>query len=296
MSFFNSIPLWGWFDIGFNIIVLVSLAGEQDVVAKWLFREKCNDLVPPESLRKNWKRGCEIALIVGIAGEILCLPFSIYGTANAERDAARAKAAVTTNEVEVAELSVLTSSNELETAKIKQVMAQNDTSKMPVTSTTAEIKLRFANSPLMDSNLEFSVHLYFSDKDFTDFVPWKMWRYPRGSVISMDSDSVRRTPGSPVVYTASFSSAYAENFLLFTLPAIRVSAQEAGEKYSSLCVELTNFPVQNASVMGGTAKLLFNSRVQRRFNLTSTQVENGYALIFGTWNPVTSPVTIFNGQ
>lgn len=49
MSFLSSIPTWGWFDIGFNVAVLVALGGETDIIsAIATFRIKGDFSPPPE--------------------------------------------------------------------------------------------------------------------------------------------------------------------------------------------------------------------------------------------------------
>lgn len=70
-------------------------------------------------------------MIVGIAGEIGCLPFSLYGTASAERDAAEAR---------------------LEAAKLELQIEQNKSENHPITSISAiatfRIKGDFSPPPL----------------------------------------------------------------------------------------------------------------------------------------------------
>lgn len=136
MSFFSSIPTWGWFDIGFNVAVLVALGGETDIILRWVFPDAAGDLLPPESKRKKLKKLCEWLLIVGIAGEIGCLPFSLYGTASAEKDAAVAR---------------------LETSKLELQIEQDKSENHPITSISAiatfRIKGDFSPPPLPYSDL-----------------------------------------------------------------------------------------------------------------------------------------------
>ena len=72
------------------MFVLAALGGETDVVLRWIFPDKTEDLLPPEKDRKKLKKFCEWLLIFGIVGEIGCLPFSLYGTASAENEAGQA--------------------------------------------------------------------------------------------------------------------------------------------------------------------------------------------------------------
>lgn len=137
MSFLSSIPTWGWFDIGFNVAVLVALGGETDIILRLIFPDRAGDLLPPETKRKRLKRLCEWLLIVGIAGEIGCLPFSLYGTASAEKDAAIAR---------------------LEAAKLELQIEQDKPENRPITSVSAiatfRIKGDFSPPPLPYPNLE----------------------------------------------------------------------------------------------------------------------------------------------
>ncbi len=105
MSFLISIPTWRWFDIGFNVTVLVALGGETEIILRWVFPDKAGYLLPPETKRKELKKFCEWLLIFGIAGEISCLPFSLYGTSCAEKDAAEARLETKRLEAQIAETS-----------------------------------------------------------------------------------------------------------------------------------------------------------------------------------------------
>ncbi len=88
---FSSIPLWGWLDIAFTLSVLLGVIGEMDSVLHWLAGTKPKELTPDELAQKKWKRLAEALLIVGIAGELVCLAYSLRGTAAFEDDAKRAQ-------------------------------------------------------------------------------------------------------------------------------------------------------------------------------------------------------------
>jgi len=113
------------------VAVLVALGGETDVILRQVFPDRAGDLLPPEVKRKKLKKFCELLLIVGIAGEIGCLPFSLYGTASAEKDAAEAR---------------------LETAKLELQIEQNKPENRSITSISAiatfRIKGDFSPPPL----------------------------------------------------------------------------------------------------------------------------------------------------
>jgi hypothetical protein len=106
MSFLRSIPVWGWFDIRFNLLVLAALAGETKLILGWLFPETINDILPIGFKHEKWKKRFEWLLIIGIAGEIAYLPFSIFGTASAKQDASKANERASSNELQVAQLKL----------------------------------------------------------------------------------------------------------------------------------------------------------------------------------------------
>lgn len=90
MSFFTSITWLGWIEILSNFGVLLALCGE----SHWGLRF----LVPPTSKGKTsvkWRREklrkkFEYLLIIGIAGEVGCLPFALIHTASLNREAGQA--------------------------------------------------------------------------------------------------------------------------------------------------------------------------------------------------------------
>lgn len=101
MTFLRSIPIWGWFDIGFNMLVLIALCGESHWALKLLIPNNSQGKTSVKWRREKLKKKFEFLLIVGIAGEIGCLPFSLYESASsnleakqAEKDAAGLKAEV----------------------------------------------------------------------------------------------------------------------------------------------------------------------------------------------------------
>jgi len=87
MFFFLSIPTWGWFDILFNFAVLVALCGESHWALKWLIPNSSEGKTSVKWRREKLKKKFEFLLIIGIAGEVGCLPFSLYESANANKAA-----------------------------------------------------------------------------------------------------------------------------------------------------------------------------------------------------------------
>jgi hypothetical protein len=87
MSFFSSIPTWGWLDILFNFAVLVALCGESHWALKWLIPNNSEGKTSAKWRREKLKKRFEFLLIIGIAGEVGCLPFSLYESAVANKAA-----------------------------------------------------------------------------------------------------------------------------------------------------------------------------------------------------------------
>ncbi len=88
VSFLSSIPIWGWLDIAFTFMVLAGVAGESDWAERLLIPDKLLDLMPVESKRKILKRRFEVILIIGVAGELACLPFSLWESSKQNERAA----------------------------------------------------------------------------------------------------------------------------------------------------------------------------------------------------------------
>ena len=90
-SLFSSTPIWGLCDILFTLMVLVGVCGESIWLQRILIPEKPNDLLPVESKRKKLGKKFELLLIVGIAGELICIPFSLWESAELNKEAEAAK-------------------------------------------------------------------------------------------------------------------------------------------------------------------------------------------------------------
>jgi len=176
MSFLSSIPVWGWFDIGFNFVVLVALGCETDLFLKWKFPERIGDILPPESKRHQWKKRFEWLLVFGIAGEVFCLPFSIYGTADADIKAGRANERASTNEIQVGILSAklleLAHQYDLSTNALAEANARLDQAHSEAGELEAKLKPRNI-SPQARTNLALqlnrvpkgNVEIIMSDRD-----------------------------------------------------------------------------------------------------------------------------------
>lgn len=70
MLFVASIPIWGWFDVFFSLMVLAGVCGE----VNW--KE-----LPRNIKERKFKSIAELLLILGIAGELVCLGFSLIESA-----------------------------------------------------------------------------------------------------------------------------------------------------------------------------------------------------------------------
>jgi hypothetical protein len=87
MGFLSSIPIWGWVDIFSNIVVLVALCGEAHWALKWMIPNNSKGVTSVKWRREKLKKKFEFLLIIGIAGEVGCLPFSLYESASANKAA-----------------------------------------------------------------------------------------------------------------------------------------------------------------------------------------------------------------
>ena len=81
-DFVKSIPTWGWFDIAFTFIVLVGVAGESKRIAHWLAGFSIDKTTLGWKMLTDCKaetihKYAEWFVIVGVAGEVLCLAFSL---------------------------------------------------------------------------------------------------------------------------------------------------------------------------------------------------------------------------
>lgn len=90
MSFLSSMPIWGWFDVLFNLAVLVALCGESHWGLKRLIPNNSEGATSVKWRREKLKKKFELLLIIGIAGEVGCLPFSLAESANSYKLARQA--------------------------------------------------------------------------------------------------------------------------------------------------------------------------------------------------------------
>jgi hypothetical protein len=91
MSFLSSIPIWGWIDIFSNVVVFVALCGESHWALKWLIPNKSIGKTSVKWRREKLKKKFEFLLILGIAGEVGCLPLSIYESSATNLEAKQAE-------------------------------------------------------------------------------------------------------------------------------------------------------------------------------------------------------------
>jgi hypothetical protein len=139
MTFFLSIPLWGWLDIAFTLLVLGGVCAESDWIGRRLLPEGLNDVTPIESKRKRLKKTGEFALIVGLAGEVACLPFALLESAALNKEAADAR---------------------LEVARLEAQILQTSSNVVRIDPTNADI-----------SDISAFAHLCVKGRSFSDDVP-----------------------------------------------------------------------------------------------------------------------------
>jgi hypothetical protein len=90
MGFLSSILTWGWVDIFSNIVVLVALCGEAHWALKWMIPNNSKGATSVKWRREKLKKKFEFFLIIGIAGEVGCLPLSLIESADANKAAGTA--------------------------------------------------------------------------------------------------------------------------------------------------------------------------------------------------------------
>lgn len=113
MSFLSSIPIWGWFDIFSNVVVLVALCGESHWALKWLIPNNSKGETSVKWRREKLKKKFEFLLIIGIAGEVGCLPLSLIESAHLNKEAADAQVQVKQLGVQIIDTSnVVAQANE----------------------------------------------------------------------------------------------------------------------------------------------------------------------------------------
>jgi hypothetical protein len=121
MSFISLIPAWGWADIFFTLVVLFGVFGELDWTIERLFPESGNDLLPPKSKRKLFKHIAESCVVLGIAGELVCLAVSLRESSKLNKDAADARLETKRLEAQIAETSVNVANLEPRRLTAKQI-------------------------------------------------------------------------------------------------------------------------------------------------------------------------------
>jgi hypothetical protein len=91
MSILSSISILGWCEVFSNIAVLVALCGESHWGLKRLIPNNSKGATSVKRRREKLKKKFEFLLIIGIAGEVGCLPMSLKESADANKAAGIAK-------------------------------------------------------------------------------------------------------------------------------------------------------------------------------------------------------------
>ncbi len=117
------IPLWGWFDIIFTLMVLAGVCGELPWLGRILIPDKPNDLMLVEWHRQKLKKKFEVVLIFGIAGELICLPFSLWESSKLNKEAgdARREAGLANERA-----AILEATNVFLSGKVEELRKAND--------------------------------------------------------------------------------------------------------------------------------------------------------------------------
>ena len=171
MSFFNSIPIWGWLDIFSNVVVFVALCGESHWALKWLIPNKSTGKTSVKWRREKLKKKFEFLLILGIAGEVGCLPLSIYesSTTNFEAKQAEVVAGQANERASVTESNNLAlrsnvAALELQVMETRTNMANMDPRNLPIVSIIGQIRVE-VRSPFKDFAKNAGIQPMYSDSD-----------------------------------------------------------------------------------------------------------------------------------
>ncbi|MGD1019993.1 MAG: hypothetical protein ABSA12_11840 [Verrucomicrobiia bacterium] len=80
VSMLSFIPWWGWLDVVFTLSVLIGVSLEVEWIQKRLTPERSSDLLPVSLRGTKLKKRGEVLLILGLAGELACLPIGLWET------------------------------------------------------------------------------------------------------------------------------------------------------------------------------------------------------------------------
>ena len=69
-------------------MVLIGVLGESDWMLKFLFPDRSMDLMPAELRRRAMCKKAGMLLVIGLAGEVICLGFSLWESAKLNKEAA----------------------------------------------------------------------------------------------------------------------------------------------------------------------------------------------------------------
>ena len=140
-----SIPVWGLFDIFSTLLVLIGVCGEWSWLMRVLISERPNDLLPVELKRKKLEKRLLVVLIIGVAGELACIPFSLWESSTLNNEAADARRIA-------GEANERASTNEL---AAKQLEIQLNATKTQLAN--AEARLNQSVIDLQNANLPISI-------------------------------------------------------------------------------------------------------------------------------------------
>lgn len=168
----------------------------------------------------------------------------------------------------------------LETVKIKQQMANLDSSKLPLHSVTAEAKLCFQSQQELVGDLDFPARLEISESE-----------HPGSRLFLKCREAIFVGPrrGQPV-YLLTFSSPFWPVTLPSAFGLMRgQSAKTASDLTDTISLQITNFPVMNADMVGGFLTVHFNEIIHKRFPINPGTIKNGVGVLtvqLNTNNPV----------
>jgi len=74
-------PIWAWLDISFGVALLFGVVWETDWILDKLVKGDPYDWARTKPRRDRWKHIAETLVGIGVAGELICLPFSLRESA-----------------------------------------------------------------------------------------------------------------------------------------------------------------------------------------------------------------------
>lgn len=231
---------------------------------------------------KKRKRLFERMVIVGVLGELLAdggiFSFGQRLQIISDGENSRLYLVARQAEKEAAE-------SKFATAKLEATMADSDRSKWPVYSLTAEVRLRIKSEQGLADSLNFRSRLTISQSSALN------------NKVSLTSDNAvnvaenemqfgrQRTPATPPVYLLLFSNPFRPIAIPNRVPLFGgVSAKAVADEIDTISLQITNFSASNVEVTFGSATVIINDTVWKRFRFNPGTINDGFGFLTGSNN------------